>query len=165
MADAINNTLSTKYYWRDWLVVVYQEMRGNNLHYWETCPVNKVFVEYLHWKNIYNVLVSSVDKTKAEINHHSLSGRNWYKAKVIRSPPVYLDAKGIYNNLPAQVKSCQYMIRGVVMDYFRRIGSIEIRAPGRRKNYFTEKYCKEREVPFMRDCFFGEWVYYFFALG
>ena len=130
MADVINNALSTKYYWRDWLVVVYKEMHGNSNHYWE--GVCSPSVEYLHWNNNYNVLVSSVDKTKAEI-HHSL-GVSTYRSR--RGRKRVYNAHRIYNNLPAQVKSCRYMIKGVV----KKDGNFEIRAPSRRKNYFKPRF-------------------------
>ena len=155
MADVINNALSTKYYWRDWLVVVYKEMRGNINHYWE--GVCSPSVEYLHWNNNYNVLVSSVDKTKAEI-HDSLRVSTYrsrrevldlfrmspYKSRMSpyrsrsgkkRRKRVY-NTHRIYNNLPAQVKSCRYMIKGVV----KKDGNFEIRAPSRRKNYFKLRF-------------------------
>ena len=144
MADAINNTLSTKYYWRDWLVVVYKDMSGEDNHWRGVCSVDKFSVDHLHWKKMYNIIVSSVDKTKDEI-HDSLARVETYTKKRIwlggmgttRLIDAKFKAKDIYNKFPAVVvNSCRYMITGVV----KKDGNFEIRAPNRRKNYSQPKF-------------------------
>ena len=167
MADAINNALSTKYYWRDWLVVVYKEMVGHHVHWRGVCSVNQLSVDYLHWKKTYNVIVSSIDKTKAKIQH-SLAGVKTYERKRVRgirntwrTTYTYYNAQQIYNNLPAQVKSCRYMIRGVV----KKNGNFEIRAPSQRKNYSLKSNLKQRCTGRggSRKC--TSEMYHLFALG
>ena len=60
LADRIYNTLSNKYYWRHWLVVVYKEMHLEEKHWRTIWGVGSTSVNKLHWKGRYNVIVSSV---------------------------------------------------------------------------------------------------------
>ena len=60
LAGKIYNILSYKYYWRHWLVVVYQDMHGEKNHWQERWGIGSTTVSHLHWKGRYNILVSSV---------------------------------------------------------------------------------------------------------
>ena len=70
LADRINDGLSTKYYWRDWLIVVYPDMRGSPNHWRHHCDAGHMTAtywpttaNYIHWKGRYNMLVSSISST------------------------------------------------------------------------------------------------------
>jgi len=49
LADNFYNTLSAKYYWRDWLVVVYPEMKGSDNHWRHHCYDDVTTLDLKHW--------------------------------------------------------------------------------------------------------------------
>lgn len=63
-ANTLYNFLTKKYFWRDWMVVVYKDITGNDNHYLHQC--GGVIRQKRYGKNI---VVSSVDKHKHAMDH------------------------------------------------------------------------------------------------
>lgn len=59
MSELLYKSMSTKYYWRDWLVIVYNPVTGGDAHYVWECGG---FYKPRYYNR--NLLVSSVDNSK-----------------------------------------------------------------------------------------------------
>jgi len=144
LADRIYNTLSNKYYWRHWLVVVYKEMHLEEKHWRTIWGVGSTSVNKLHWKGRYNVIVSSVP---ADAPSRKWSGpitsqraeryRRWEgRPRKVKWYTRYipLDAKEIQQAIPQSAKTGVYPIVGVI-EYIPQIddGKFQVRAPENRK--------------------------------
>ena len=122
LVNRINSAFSTKYYWRDWLIVVYSDIYGKEHHWRHHCPDSYTY-NGEHWKQRYNILVSSVSKTK-QVNAFKFNNVHRVKA----------DAKGLYNKLPSNARTCNYPIAGVVVHFIKRTQVMfALRAPTTRK--------------------------------
>ena len=130
LADSLNDTLSTKYYWRDWLVVVYSDMTGSKNHWRHTCNRNVTTLDLIHWNQRYNILISSVPSDKKS-EHFTLTKRvTTHKSTTIfgMKRTKWFDAKMVFENLPDDAKTCKYPIRGVV-----KSPKVAVRAPKNRR--------------------------------
>ena len=141
LADRINDGLSSKYYWRDWLVVVYPEMTGSDVHWRHHCGEKTgVTVNYIHWEKRYNILVSSIPSTTSSRTftgtvkgYHSeryrvRGSRGRYEW---RTRYTHYNAKQMYENLPRNARTCTYPLVGCVIQK----GTFAVRAPANRKYY------------------------------
>jgi len=158
LADKINSELSSKYYWRDWLIVVYRDMYGDDVHWRYHCNVDTYTYNGKHWKEMYNILISSVLKKakKNDVRWGKVSNfeREEYKChgrpnlnkdrKCYRNK--YLGAKSTYKNFPRDVQkmqeSCKIPISGVVI--MKDTFTFALRAPESRKFYHQDsrRTCK-----------------------
>jgi len=129
LADNINNKLTAKYPWRDWLVVVYTDVKGPEEHYRGYCWVDSGYtVNKMHWKDRYNILVSSIS--------HETASRKYSGVKTGYKSGVYW-ARDLYDKFPSSVKTaCTYPLKGVVTYKAK----LEIRAPENRKGYWGKVY-------------------------
>jgi hypothetical protein len=70
--NSLYKFLTTKYFWRDWMVLIYKDISGNDVHYVHEC--SGVIKFRNHGRNI---VVASVDKTKRPMSistaQHTLS--------------------------------------------------------------------------------------------
>jgi len=64
IATRINEAFTTKYYWREWMVVVYPEMEGYGKHYRRVCHAHTYTRNTRNYKG-YNIFVSSVATTSS----------------------------------------------------------------------------------------------------
>jgi len=137
LADRINSSLSTKYYWRDWLTVVYSDMTGSNFHWRKYCGEGTISVNEIHWKKRYNILVASVPNTKKSDPFTGIV--NGYKREKVpyrdhatwkyRYENKPYDAKKMYNDgMPEYAKSCKYPLAGCVI----KKGTFVVKAPKNR---------------------------------
>ena len=127
----MNDTLSTKYYWRDWLVVVYPEMVGSKKHWFNAaCGLDVTTIRLLHWNKRYNILVSSVpsDKIPEPFTVNAKIKTSYWKQGHHDPVQTWYDAKEIYESLPADAKKCKYPISGVV-----KSPKVAVRAPKNRR--------------------------------
>ena len=137
LADRINSSLSTKYYWRDWLTVVYPEMRGGNNHWRRYCGGGTISIDLIHWKKRYNIMVASVPSTKKS-DPFTDTVKGYKREKVryrVRGGWRYryedkpYDAKKMYNDgMPEEAKSCKYPLVGCVI----KKGTFVVKAPKNR---------------------------------
>ena len=155
MADKVYEKLSNKYYWRHWLVVVYDNMWGDENHQvtvWG--EVAGTSWRKLHYPDAetspwYNIIVSSVSENAAPPVQEVVRSYNiklnqivWQKPKRIRGhngsmkTTMYpMNAKEIHDmlyktvNLSSNLKTGMYPIFCVI----RLRGQIMVRAPDSRK--------------------------------
>ena len=145
MANKFYNSLSNKYYWRDWLVVVYPEMRGSDNHYRRYCYDGVTTANLKHWKKRYNILISSISADTKDQAFTTTENIQTFSTKWVNNNPgrvmkkVPWDAKKIYENLPSGMKKCKYPIAGVVDNR----GNFVIRAPENRKFHLVKKNSAE----------------------
>jgi hypothetical protein len=70
--NSLYHFLTTKYFWRDWMVLIYKDISGSDVHYVHEC--SGVIKFRNHGRNI---VVASVDKTKRPMSittaQHTLS--------------------------------------------------------------------------------------------
>jgi len=155
LADGFYDALRTKYYWRDWLVVVYHDMYGSVNHWRRYCNNGVTTLVLTHWKNRYNIIISSVPSDKKSQpftvdskiitwecekyadKWHVITGGGYWKKR-----PKGYDAKKIYDSFPADAKKCKYPIAGVVYARKKEDGErkgsrngFALRAPENRKYY------------------------------
>jgi len=151
LANRIYKKLTEKYYWRDWLVVVYNDMRGSAHHWRRACHEGSTTVDHIHWKGRYNILVSSVssDAPSRKFNGPAPQGFHskeykWYAPNPAgiqgsfewRTKYISFNAKKIYNQLPDNVKkTCTYPLVGCVIQSRSNPDSFALRAPENRKYY------------------------------
>lgn len=94
VADLIHDHLSDKFYWRTWLVVVYDDVRGNDDHQISYCGGYHVFRF-----NGYNFMIVSKSKTS--------DGISFYLADIILGTPdvcTYIQYGGFWGG--GRVRSC-----------------------------------------------------------
>ena len=130
--------LRKKYYWRDWLVVVYSDMSGSKYHWRNACNKDTTTLDLIHWKGRYNILISSVPSDKrAEPFTVNARIKTTYKKKNRHAKNGYIehsfDAKKIFEELPADARSCKYPLKGVVKTDLYRHKKVALRAPENRK--------------------------------
>ena len=166
LADNFYNTLSAKYYWRDWLVVVYsdKDMYGAEEHWRRSCNKGVTTLVETHWKKRYNIMISSVPSDRKS---QPFTGRiKTWKCESYLDPfsglkkrPIVYSPKKIYESyFPADAKKCKYPLVGVV----RRRGKFALRAPENRKFHqedgwpyadTKQKQCKTIPDTVMLDTF------------
>ena len=129
LADNINNKLTAKYPWRDWLVVVYTDVKGPDEHYRGYCWVDSGYtVNKMHWKDRYNILVSSISSETPSRKYTGVT-------KGFKNGVYW--ARDLYDKFPSSVKTaCTYPLKGVVTHKAK----LEIRAPENRKGYWEYVY-------------------------
>ena len=122
MANMIWNTLRNKYFWRDWMVVVYSNIAGAENHWRKHCGESDgiTIIKRGAQNNGYDFIVTSVptEKTSNVYPKSTLAstktrewkryGRYWGLS--------YFNAQQIYQNLPSELQNgCQYPLVGVVV--------------------------------------------------
>ena len=130
-ARTLYDFLDRKFYWLDWIVVVYNPVSGYEKHRISWCRGLKKF--RFHGRNF---LVSNVPKTKPNIDLNAASSyidgipvlttpaNSWWDANVLS-----IHAQRSYDRLPSSVKSgCTYDVSGVI----RRYADVAIYAPADR---------------------------------
>ncbi|XP_033107294.1 uncharacterized protein LOC117109149 [Anneissia japonica] len=107
-ADKFYAFLNEKYDWRDWHIVVYNEISGQNRHWLKQCGGYHSFR-----KHGRNIVIASVQEEKVAIDTRHAT--NLLKAVKISSFWNNYGANKIYNNLPAELKNgCNYAATGVI---------------------------------------------------
>ncbi|KAK3085664.1 hypothetical protein FSP39_006882 [Pinctada imbricata] len=114
--------LTEKYSWRDWIVVVYDELAGGDKHWVKHCGGTSIF--RTHGRN---TVIASVPKSKMAIpNNKSLELLNdiqvkgrakWYLGKRC------LDAKVIFDKFPIYVRNGCSKYAGVGVIKFNRLST------------------------------------------
>jgi len=110
LASRIYNSLTRKYYWRDWLVLVYDNLSGDKHHYVRACDEGSYSFKDLHWKKWYNIVVSSVSPTKEW---------NTFRGKKIKLKSRNY-ARTMFRRLPKAALSCNYPIVYVIRRYRKK---------------------------------------------
>merc|ERR550534_1743085 len=139
VAAAIYKKLSVKYFWRDWLVVVYTKMHGSDNHWRSYCGEEGVTTADWRDKHGFDILVSSLASTdpKNRFSGHVSTTTSVYKEANCCGPnpgkewqPVAINsAKDVFNTLPSSVgEKC---ISGVVKG-----GEVAVQAPTDRKFFY-----------------------------
>lgn len=105
LASFLYHSLSTKYNWRDWLVVVYNPIIGGDAHHVWECGG---FFKFRYYNR--NLLISSVDKSKPPIDKNRAQIEINSLSRICRSFYVYSgrkvsDAGAIFNWFPPDVKT------------------------------------------------------------
>jgi len=129
LAERINSELTNKYYWRDWMIVVYGDVYGGSNHWIRRCTGTHAWSQ-LHWNKRYNIAVTSVSNTKST-----------HTSRLHISLPTKYTAKELYDRLPSYVRSsCEYQITGVLK---QGKTTLAIRAPSSRmyKRAFPQRKC------------------------
>jgi len=152
LSSNIHEYLTSKYFWRDWFVVVYPDMYGDDNHWRHGCFLDIYTVNKMHWKRRYNIMVSSVDKNKPVSKFTGDASTN------LKKNTAY-DARSIYENLPGKARTCRYPLAGVV----KAEGAFAVRAPMQRNFYQMVKHYTK-----LKDCWMfcgrtGHW--HVFILG
>ncbi|XP_063425391.1 uncharacterized protein LOC134708837 [Mytilus trossulus] len=62
-ANGLYNFLAEKYYWRDWLVIAYKDVTGDDKHYQQACSGHLKFRDRGR-----NIVVASVDNKKSHVD-------------------------------------------------------------------------------------------------
>ena len=141
LADSLYDRLRKKYYWRDWLVVVYSDVFGSKYHWRLTCNRNTTTLDLKHWKERYNIIIASVPSDKRPV---PFTSDKWIRTCVPRTSRYndnYFKAKYVYDTyMPGDAKNCKYEIVGVVKRPYptysqsdREKHKVAVRAPENRK--------------------------------
>ncbi|XP_052092943.1 uncharacterized protein LOC127729024 [Mytilus californianus] len=120
-ANNMYNSLSRKYYWRDWMVISYKDVTGDDKHW------NKVCGGYSKFRNHgRNILIASVDKRTRHLDntkaHSVVNAVHDHTSSKGHCRPhcgtVYhrIDSHTAYDTFPAEVKDhCSpYVASGVI---------------------------------------------------
>jgi len=100
LADAINNKLSSKYYYRHWLTAVYNDWYGSSNHWNMRCGGGW---HQLHWNKRYNIIVTSVSPSKST-----------YASNLDVNFPYKNNARSLWESIPSHIRTCTYPISGVI---------------------------------------------------
>jgi len=118
LAQDIYVKLSQKYYWRDWLIAVYEDSYGDeNTYYWNCQGAWAT----AHWENIYFIIVTHVSPTKSP----------WAHEIPDMTYPNHERADSFWYSTPDHLRTCDYPISGVVKDGI----PLATRAPDGRSYY------------------------------
>ena len=99
MSELLYKSLSTKYYWRDWLVIVYDPVTGGDAHYVWECGG---FYKPRYYNR--NLLVSSVDNNKPIMDINIAKSKMASLNTTYRNSETY-DAGAIFNWFSPDVRT------------------------------------------------------------
>jgi len=140
LGTRVNYRLSSKYYWRDWLVVGYDYLRGSKNRAMTYCRSSDVFL--MNSKKRYALFISSVPKAKS---------KEAYKPTFSLYSLRINSAYGILKKLPSHKgKKCRYQLVGVVRRYREKV--FIIHAPSYRRWSQGLNFKKCKRFWFHRQC-------------
>ncbi|XP_062577432.1 uncharacterized protein LOC134239274 [Saccostrea cucullata] len=97
VSEQVHDKLRTKYYWRNWFVAVYDDIKGRSEHWIALCNGKFVFRE-----SGFNMLLSSNSKDTPTLDFsraYSYLEDAKYLDKSFWSPKLYLDAKDVMESM------------------------------------------------------------------
>ncbi|XP_062567421.1 uncharacterized protein LOC134229670 [Saccostrea cucullata] len=110
-AKKVYDKLTTKFYWRNWFVAVYNDIAGGNNHWMWACNGGLVFRH-----NGFNLIIASNPTATGHLNASSarslLKNAKYYSRNFWGTK--YLDAKDIFNNIKFTRSCSSYTAVGVV---------------------------------------------------